>query len=198
MALSKANIEDCVKNIEDIKKEFILLNNGWFEDASKHNDMILYDKVLNFRRNIHIVLDQLFNFVNLSSQIHDLDQFHKDPACFDFIQTQIQWLVELRDSIEEKISSDASTDTKEARKLLAPFDELEAFQIKFYDHIFNIVTNALDIAKQNPKLLIRALYIIKNADVVHKSQNSNYYYDQCKETIRISIENRFLLMIFAL
>ena len=106
MKLAKDILNDCSLNVEKIKTQYETLDVFWKDNIAFHKDMETFDKVFTFRRNIKIVLDQLNDFMNMSSQLKELEAYHDDPANFEYIQNQIIFLKDLRNSMTEKLEGE--------------------------------------------------------------------------------------------
>ena len=156
-----------------------------------HKEIESFDKVFTFRRNIKIVLDQLNDFLNMSSQLKELEAFHDDPANFEYIQNQIMFLKDLRESMGEKVGEDHSNSSQLLQTMIQRFAVLDAFEAKFYGNVFKIIGDCINYSKKSPQVLVKALKLIENADkrLIEKNKPPEYF-EKCKEAIIKSIENR--------
>jgi len=179
-------------NIDKVKQEFRKLDKLWEEDKKFHEEMVLYDKVLTFRKNIKVTLDQMNDFMHMSTQLKELEEIYTEPMYFEFIQNQLFWLKELREGVAHKLDTDPSINSSTMKQLLQQFTVLDDFESKFYGYIYNdIISHCLEIAKKKPKNLIKTLKTLDQADKHLQSMNKEpYYMEKCIETIKTSIDAR--------
>jgi len=184
-------------NIEKVKQEFKKLNNLWEEDLKFHEEMVLYDKVLTFRKNIKVTLDQMNDFMHMSTQLKELEEIYTEPMYFEFIQNQIFWLKELREGVSHKLETDPSMNSGTLKQLLQQFNVLDDFESKFYGNIYdNIIGHCLETAKKKPKTLIKTLKTLDQADKHMISlKKEPYFMNKCIETINKSIDARYFSLI---
>lgn len=177
--------------MEKVKQEFKKLNSVWQEDINFHQEMELYDKVLTYRKNIKTSLDQMNDFMNMSTQIRELEDIYKEPLYFEFIQGQLLWLKELRDSLSSKLDSDTSIKSSTMKQILQQFTVLDEFEQKFYGNIYETIFNCLEVAKHKPKALIKTIKTLDQADKHLATQGKEaYYMPKVIETMRNSIDRR--------
>ena len=137
------------------------------------------------------MLDQLNDFLNMSSQLKELEAFHDDPANFEYIQNQIFFLKDLRESMGEKAQEDPGNTSQLLQPMLQRFAVLNDFEAKFYGNVFKIIGDCINYAKKAPQVLVKALKLVENADkhLIEKNKPPEYF-EKCKATIIKSIEDR--------
>lgn len=153
--------------------------------------MQLYDKVLTYRKNIKISLDQMNDFMHMATQLAEMEEICNEPVYFEFIQNQLLWLKELRDSLSNKLETDKSVNSSTMKQILQQFVVLDEFENKFYTNIYNIISKCLEKAKQNPKALVKAIKTLDQADKHLQSlQKPPSYVPKAIELVKQSIDNR--------
>jgi len=158
--------------------------------------MELYDKVLTYRKNVKVTLDQMNDFMNMSSQLRELEEIYKEPTYFEFIQNQLFWLKELKEGVATKLETDSSIQANTMKQLLQQFVVLDDFEEKFYANIYDfIISNCLEISKQKPKALIKTLKTLDQADKHLQTLNKEpVYMKRVLTTINSSIDKRLIFL----
>ena len=191
MKQAKGIVLECDTNIDKIKEQYAGLNTFWHSDVHFHKDMEVFDRVFTYRRNIKVVLDQLNDFMNMSSQLKELEAFHDDPANFEYIQNQIIFLKDLRESMTEKLESDQGKSSELLQTMVKRFSVLDNFEDKFYANIYQIIFECIEYAKKSPQVLVKALKLIEHADKhLTDKEKSPVFFEKCKEVLVRSIEKR--------
>ena len=154
--------------------------------------MQLYENVLLFRKNINNLLDQIKYFMTISSQVKKLEDLYSEgEENYDYIHYILQALCELRDNVINKMNENKQK-TEDLKKIFKEFEILEAFEVKFYGKLFEIVKNARVLAKKNPSQLINVIKIFEEADSNLENEGKPIKFRQkCLEMIEVSIDERF-------
>ena len=185
-------LEDSSQSLEKAKVEYQNLNKYWENSLEFHNDMDIYEKVLLFRRNISTLLDQIKYFLNISSQIKKLEElFTESEENFDYIHYKLLALCELRDNVISKMNEN-QTKTEDLKKIFKEFEVLESFEVKFYATLFNSITNARALSKNNPIQLIKVIKILEDSDnLLEREGKPTKFRNKCLDIIKVSIDKRF-------
>ena len=193
-------MEDAHESIDHIKIEFKKLESSWVQENAFHKDMQIYDRILLFRRNIKIILDQLNDIMNMSTELKQLEEFYNDPANFEYIQNQLEWLYELKEDIAAKFSSNNIQSKEKMQQVLDQFQDLDKHYDKFYENIFNIILTFINFNEKNPEIINRpeakrtlkkAVKILENGDklAIKRGKDKIFEY-KCKQLIKETIDER--------
>jgi len=190
MTITEEMLKDRKSNIKNLKQSFQSLKESWQKDAKFHNEMMIYEKIFTFQKNIKTALDYLDQFRNLSKQIQQLEEVYKEPIYFEYVQNQLSFLKELRNAAVDKLNTSGNKGLM--NKFLLEFSNLDEFEQKFYDYIYTeILGNCLSLAKKKPRLIIKALKMLYQADKqLESEQQVSYFVAKSRGAIERSIDKR--------
>lgn len=101
-------------------------------------------------KNLLLVIQKLDNFLNAEKKLEDLKVLISDPANFLLVQEKLDRLLELQKPFA------SSTDSKFSYKL----SETREFEDKFYESVFAVFENYLQLSVESPTTLRNAVKII--------------------------------------
>lgn len=190
MDLSNRYFEEATANIDIIHAQYKEMEEYWSSAKEFHESFHIYDEILEVRKNVKLVLEQIQDFLNISAQLEDLSALADDPASFEFVQVKLINMEEMKMSIQSKMKGG-----KESEALAAfqkQFDELDRFIEAFNHKIFANIANCIELSQKDPKTLLKSLKLVENADKVLESKGKPpRFFEKCKEFLKKSIKGRF-------
>ncbi|KRX00111.1 hypothetical protein PPERSA_07218 [Pseudocohnilembus persalinus] len=174
--------------MKHVNEEINILDENWQADYDTHQEMELFQKLANYKKNIDIFIEQLKYFMDVKFQIQRMEEkFQKED--FQHIFFKLISLTQLRDNVIEQLNPES----KDLQTIKEEFKDLNQFEIKFYSALYGKIADCINLEKENPLQLMEIVKIVRNGDklLVNQGKAPKFVPEAEKEIARF-IEQRYL------
>ncbi|CAD8202201.1 unnamed protein product [Paramecium octaurelia] len=189
---TKTFMDHCFNNVEKCEQKIEILNQEFDNDSEFHKELVKYEKIFFYRKNIGLMLDQMKYIFRVQEEIDKMNSTFQSGNCdYENLHYKLIALVDIRDNIIEAVNTSPQS-KQDLSVILNEFKCLSEFENKFYDKIYEIFFITIEASIKKPQQLIKALQIIETADKSRELRKKELIYKQRTiETIQKGIDEKF-------